>query len=999
MKYLLLFALIFIVFDLAAQNAYFQQKVDYKINVKLDDKACVLKGKLQLSYFNNSRSSIDTIWFHLWPNAYENEQTAFAKQQLEMGETGFFLSSDEQRGFIDSLDFTSNGVKLTWDYDSQNKDICFIILNQKLLFKQSISIETPFRVKIPSDEFSRLGCGDGNFQLSQWYPKPAVFDVNGWHPIAYLNQGEFYSEFGSFDVHISLPKNYVVAATGIMQDDEQETQFMNDQSVKLTIDKDDYETPDSDTNFKTLHFVADSVHDFAWFASKTFIFKSRTIILPSGRTTQCRLFYHPSGSNNWDEAIDWMARSVIYYSQKIGEYPYNQISVVDGALTAGGGMEYPMITIISNDNNKRSLEETIIHEIAHNWFYGILAFNERDNAWMDEGLTTFFQNRYSNYFYPNAKLFENYMPAAFAGKSFFKLNQSFEEYFTYLFMASRNLDSKPSAASEMHSSLNYGSSVYYKTALSFRYLNAYLGDEKFDSVMIAFYNEWKFRHPQPNDLVDFFAQQTNNASDVFFQELICNNGKNDYSIRRVKPLAPDSILVVVANKGGLKLPVQIYELDNNGALIFSEWYEGFKGSRKFVLPIKHVAQLGLDLEDKMLDINFYNQTIRTKYRIKNYRKPRLRFLLSEPDKSRADLFYTPVAGYNLYNGFMVGVLLYNSLLFEKKWEYRIMPMYSILQRGISSEVGLYRNFHLNKTSVRKISFGVTSKLYLYDKVNNWNLGFFKLQPEAVLYFRYPKNRSFVSSVLKLDLPMIFKNTIEYVKQDTVYVAHSNEVRFQVLRLSYNYKNNRKLYPFSISTEIQANVNYVKIGFEYKYKLNYSNVKSGLYFRFFTGKVFSFAGDDFDYSLKMSNQTGANDYLMDETFIGRSEYQGFLSHQMKEAEGGFNVNTAIGRSNDWIVAVNLKSSLYKINFIKIYFNAGTYANAKTIFPGSQILLYEGGFNLSIIPETVEVYFPLFYSSDIKNELYLNNKDSFGDRIRFVLKFDMANPFKWLKELNL
>jgi hypothetical protein len=121
--------------------------------------------------------------------------------------------------------------------------------------------------------------------------------------------------------------------------------------------------------------------------------------------------------------------------------------------------------------------------------------------------------------------------------------------------------------------------------------------------------------------------------------------------------------------------------------------------------------------------------------------------------------------------------------------------------------------------------------------------------------------------------------------------------------------------------------------------------------------------------------------------------------MKVAEGGFNVNTAIGRSNDWIVAVNLKSSLYKINFIKVYFNAGTYANAKTIFPGSQILIYEGGVNLSIIPEAIEIYFPLIYSSDIKNELYLNNRDSFGDRIRFVLKFDMANPFKWLKELNL
>ena len=146
----------------------------------------------------------------LWPNAYKNGETALAEQQYASGETILKFEGELDRGFIDSLDFHVNDNPVEWDFDKEHIDICRIILPEPLQPGERLAVSTPFRVKIPSGEISRLGHIGQSYQITQWYPKPAVYDKNGWNQMPYLNQGEFYSEYGSFDVSITLPKNYVV---------------------------------------------------------------------------------------------------------------------------------------------------------------------------------------------------------------------------------------------------------------------------------------------------------------------------------------------------------------------------------------------------------------------------------------------------------------------------------------------------------------------------------------------------------------------------------------------------------------------------------------------------------------------------------------------------------------------------------------------------------------------------------------------------------------------
>ncbi|HAP02145.1 MAG TPA: peptidase, partial [Bacteroidetes bacterium] len=338
---------------------YFQQEVDYTIQVKLDDEKNMLRATENLVYINNSPDTLKFIWFHLWANAYKNNNTAFAKQKLENGATDFYFSTEEERGFIDSLDFKVNDESVKLEYDANNIDIARIWLNKPLAPHEQITITTPFRVKIPKT-FSRMGRDGQQYQISQWYPKPAVYDRYGWHPIPYLDQGEFYSEYGVLDVFITLPKNYVMDATGeLMSDDEKKFLAVKEASSRKYLslemseaqkeiaenDSFSMKFPVSDYEMKTLHFHAEDVHDFAWFADKRYMIVRDVVTLESGKKVATTVLFTSNHTNVWRNSVQFVDSAIYYYSKWIGDYPYPHATAVDGALTAGGGMEYPMITV------------------------------------------------------------------------------------------------------------------------------------------------------------------------------------------------------------------------------------------------------------------------------------------------------------------------------------------------------------------------------------------------------------------------------------------------------------------------------------------------------------------------------------------------------------------------------------------------------------------------------------------------------------------------------
>ena len=390
-------------FNISAQE-YFQQKVNYTIDVKLNDEDHTLTGMEYIDYTNNSPNDLGFIWFHLWPNAYKDNSTALCKQKIEDGSTSLYYASEAERGYIDGLNFKVDGKLVRWEYDTEHIDICKLILNKPIRAGESIRISTPFFVKIPDAKFSRLGHVQQSYMITQWYPKPAVYDKDGWHKMPYLDQGEFYSEFGSFDVSITLPSNYTVGATGDLENKGEIKRLNQLAKVTDTITKfsNDLSFPLSDLTTKTLRYTQNNIHDFGWFADKRFhVLKGEVKVPHTNEKVTIWTMFTNNEADLWKNSIEYMHDALYYYSLWNGDYPYKQCTAVDGTISAGGGMEYPNVTVIGESGSAYLLEEVIMHEVGHNWFYGILGNNERDHPWMDEGLNSHNEIRYMRTKYPD----------------------------------------------------------------------------------------------------------------------------------------------------------------------------------------------------------------------------------------------------------------------------------------------------------------------------------------------------------------------------------------------------------------------------------------------------------------------------------------------------------------------------------------------------------------------------------------------------------------------
>ena len=695
-----------------------QQQVDSDIRVTLDDTRHQLHGDITIVYHNNSPETLDEVWMHLWPNAYRNGKTALAKQQFRDGDMFMFYAMSRDLGGMDSLAFTSSGQPLEWSYHPEYIDIANIQLPSPLEPGQSVEISTPFRVDLPSGSISRLGHIGQSYQITQWYPKPAVFDKSGWHPMPYLNQGEFYSEYGSFNVRITLPENYTVGATGDFarsdatggkawsEDNEQEIQRLDRLNIETRAWIQDQgwiratnEFPPSSSQMKTLHFTQSRVHDFAWFADKRYKVLRDEVMLPgSGRTVETWAMFTPEEGQLWQKAPEYLHDATYYYSLWNGDYPYNQVTAVDGTISAGGGMEYPNVTVIGQMGSDSGLETVIVHEVGHNWFYGILGSNERDNAWMDEGINSFNETRYVLTKYGENKGLEFLVdnPNLSQSLDIDGFKYKWIDELSYLFPARLGVDQPIQCHSDNYTSINYGAIVYKKTAAAFFMLQQHLGTERLDKAMQFYFDTWKFRHPTPADLKACLEESTGENLNWFFQDWIQTTKKNDLKLVQ----ASSKRGIKVRNVGELGSPVEVSGVVGDSAIIEVSLPFVSPGETETApLPEVEVDRWVLDYDRSTMDYDRSN----------NVRHPRafgamepiqIRMLTRLEDPEHTQLFWVPALGWNHFDGWMFGATVHNAALPWKDVTWRWTPLLSRKQfasglnlQGMLAIEGQHGNFN------------------------------------------------------------------------------------------------------------------------------------------------------------------------------------------------------------------------------------------------------------------------------------------------------------------
>lgn len=959
-------------------NAYWQQKVDHKIRVSLDDQNHILRGFQEMVYTNNSPDTLEYIFMHLYPNAYKHDHTAFAKQKVESGDTKFYFSDKYEKGFIDSLEFRVDNLPLNFSKYNDNEDIVFLELVEPILPGESITIETPFRVVIPKT-FSRLGHMGQSYQITQWYPKPAVYDKEGWHMMPYLDQGEFFYEYGDYDVEITLPEKYVVASTGDM--------IFNAANAMRT---------SSEVSKKAVRFLQKNVHDFAWFADKTFKVHKEEFELPSGRKCTAYAYYTPVNEKKYKTSAKALVETTKYLSKQVGEYPYNQISIVDGPLYAGGGMEYPNVAIIGSLPDEETVNIVIAHEAGHNWFQGILGSNERIHPWLDEGVNSFYEAKIVE------RLKEKKIPVAASGGNgiIYQLNGHIHH------------DQPIEFASAEYTDENYGGVVYAKAAKAMAFLEDYMGGDNFKAGMKQYFNTWKQKHPSPTDLRAALERNTNQDISWFFKDFIKSGEPLDYKINSVITEGANKV-VRVEDKFGSAYPVPVFAMKGDSVLqkSYSQNGEAFFNNYNSEVYYK------IDNDGVLPEINKENNSYKTTGLFKR-KNPSIGIGTSFLKPGQNNAYILPAVAYNHYDRWMAGIVFHNLELPNKKFQFALAPLYSFKSKQLNGTGVIGYSFY-PKSKIYRVTASVQGSAFSQDSIL-MNLPeaiyhrYYKINPRLKIELQKPSLRSPIERSIVLNYFHVgFQDRFNFSTDTITKISTPSVADYEqrnIFRVNYIHNNNRTFNPFGYNFQYESTKDISKLSVEGNLKVDYFMPNKALQIRAFAGKFFYLNNEAsfFDIEPYFFNvtPTAVNDYAYENTFIGRSERDGYHGQQVMYKEGGFGTRTTylsnpLGRSDDWLVSVNLKSDIpLKYKFLpQVFFNIASFGDAGMTNPSGNKTLYEGGLQFNLLDELIKINIPLVLSKDFKDYTKsIYNTNRFARQISFTLSTDKIDFLRTQERLT-
>ena len=520
--------------QLSFSQNYWQQHVEYFMDINMDISDFTFSGKQKLIYTNNSPDTINKVYYHLFFNAFRPGSQMDVRSRTikdpdsRVGNRIFELTPKDY-GSLDVISLEQNGKEIVFE---QKETILLARLEKPLLPGKKTELSMVFKGQVPlqirrSGKMNKEGV---HLTMTQWFPKLSEYDFEGWHPNPYIAR-EFHGVWGNFDVKIILDKDFMVAASGYLQNaDEIGKGYSNKKRSKTKKGK------------ITWHFVAPQAHDFTWAADPDYIHD----IHPGPNGVDLHFFYknNPDIIENWKKLQPHTAQMMKYYNEKIGPYPYNQYSVVQGG---DGGMEYAMLTLITGGRNYEGLFGVTAHELAHSWFQHVLATNETKHEWMDEGFTSFISALAEN------EILEKGLD--------FPLEGSYRGYFSLASLGGEMPQS--TNANRYYHNYAYERTAYSKGAVFLGQLGYLIGYDNLFSALKAYYEEWKFKHPLPNDFRRIAERVSGMQLQWYLTDWTQTTNKIDYAITNVEDKGNNCEVYLKRNEL-MPMPLEILVVLKNG---------------------------------------------------------------------------------------------------------------------------------------------------------------------------------------------------------------------------------------------------------------------------------------------------------------------------------------------------------------------------------------------------------------------------------------------------
>ncbi|PPK96649.1 peptidase M1-like protein [Nonlabens xylanidelens] len=521
----------------ASSGTYWQQHVNYDMDVNMDVDRYQYTGKQKLVYTNNSPETLDRVYYHLFFNAFQPgsemdvRSRTIADPDRRVGSRIAALEPNEI-GYLHVSNMTQDGQAVLADEEGT---VLVVKLAKSLAPGESTTLELDFNGQVPV-QVRRSGRNNKEgvaLSMTQWYPKMAEFDKYGWNTSPYIGR-EFHGVWGDFDVELTIDKDYTVGGTGYLQ---------NPKEIGHGYDKANSGPAKSKDGKLKWHFKAPQVHDFAWGADKDFIHD----IYKGANGVDLHFFYKDNEAikENWKKLQPKTNEFLKYFNEHVGDYPYKQYSVIQGG---DGGMEYAMCTLITGERSFGSLAGVTAHEFAHSWFNHILATNESKDEWMDEGFTTYISNYAMNAVFNEGK--ENPNSGSYRG---------------YIGLANSGKEQPQTTHADRYAyNAAYGTTAYSKGAVFMAQLGYVVGDDVRDDIIKEYYNTWKFKHPDPNDFKRVAERVSGFDLEWYLRDWTMTTNTIDYSVENMSTL--DGVDVITFKRNGLMpMPLDVEVTMNDGS--------------------------------------------------------------------------------------------------------------------------------------------------------------------------------------------------------------------------------------------------------------------------------------------------------------------------------------------------------------------------------------------------------------------------------------------------
>ena len=607
-----------------ADVPFCKQIANYSIEIILDTQQQWIFGEELVTWTNDTAYVTDELWFHLYWNAFQNNKSTFLIESSG-NRTADFERDDwgycriEKIDLVQGENFEDFDLKPGMEFRSPDdgnpfdRTVLAVKLPQEIQPGQSITVRIVFQSKVPRP-IARTGVFKDNYFMAQWFPKIGVFQNGNWNCHQYHASSEYFADYGTYDVQITVPSHFVVGATG--------------EHRAKTVNKD---------GTITHHFYQHSVHDFAWTTSPRLLEYKEDYEFIQGKTTEITLLLQPEHKKLKDRYMNAIKNAIKYSSIFYGDYPYTTVTCVDPGYNSGsGGMEYPTFFtggayFLTRKGIPRP-EGVTIHEFGHGYFYGLVGNNEFENPWMDEGFTSFLDTEIYYAAYGEPKFLKSYfgIPTAFRNVKIPIESDGISRH-----RQTYNMDQLQRYSWEFMERSSYGANSYSKAELMLRTLKRFMGKNLFAAMIKDYSMRWWFKHPEPIDFYDVVSEYAGEDMSWFLDQFVYGSEKLDYAISNIsnkRPIQPEGLFdgeykkneetkgqdifeseVLVRRLGEVKIPVEVQIVFKDGEIIVENWDGLYRWKKfKFSRP-SPIVKAVIDPEFKLvLDINRTNNSCKVK---------------------------------------------------------------------------------------------------------------------------------------------------------------------------------------------------------------------------------------------------------------------------------------------------------------------------------------------------------------------------------------------------